>query len=109
MIALLSGIALHSRALKIAPAAALLIGEVTTRGDPLTGPRVALQVTAQILSRDDDLHQARRAAWLVTHPKATLYIDFADFFFVRFQVSGGLLNGGFGRAYHIGPADLDGA
>lgn len=107
LIALLSGISLHSRALQIAPGAALLIGEVTTKGDPLTSPRLALQVTAQILARDDALHPARRAAWLVTHPKAALYIDFADFFFVRFQVTGGLLNGGFGRAYHIGPADID--
>lgn len=105
--ALLSGIALHSHALKIAPAAALLIGEVGPKGNPLTSPRLALQVVAQILARDDNQHPLRREAWLKSHTKAALYIDFADFFFVRFRISGGILNGGFGKAFYIGPSDLD--
>lgn len=105
--ALLSGIALHSQALRIAPAAALLIGEVAPKGDPLASPRLALQVIAQVLARDDDQHQVRRETWLKSHPKAALYIDFADFFFVRFGISGGILNGGFGKAFYIDPSDLE--
>jgi putative heme iron utilization protein len=47
-----------------------------------------------------------RAHWLKGHPKAALYIDFADFAFVRLTPESALLNGGFGRAFRLSPEDL---
>lgn len=104
--ALLSAIALHTRALRQNPAAALLIGEPGEKGDPLVAPRLALQVTARFEPRGDAAHDARRTAWLAGHPKAGLYLDLPDFAFVTFLPGTGLLNGGFGRAFHIAAADL---
>lgn len=104
--ALLSAIALHTRALRLNPAAALLIGEPAAKGDPLTSPRLSLQATARFEPRGSAGHEARRALWLQTHPKAALYIDFADFCFVTFRPVTGLLNGGFGKAFHIAAQDL---
>ena len=54
------------------------------------------------VAKDDAL----RAHYLATHPKAKLYIDFADFNFVGFEVEAGHLNGGFGKAFRLTPADL---
>jgi heme iron utilization protein len=47
-----------------------------------------------------------RALWLAQHPKAQLYVDFADFAFVRLAPRGAALNGGFGKAYALDAADL---
>ena len=47
-----------------------------------------------------------REGWLARHPKARLYVDFADFAFVRLRPEGAHLNGGFGRAYRLEPSDL---
>lgn len=105
-LAFLSAIALHTAALHRAPACALLIGDPPSKGDPLAGPRLSLQATAEFLGATDPGEEARRNAWLASHPKAALYIDLPDFRFVRFRPLGGLLNGGFGKAFHIRPADL---
>ncbi len=46
------------------------------------------------------------AHWLRDHPKAKLYIGFADFSFALFDVQSAYLNGGFGRAFVLTPGDL---
>jgi len=51
----------------------------------------------------------RREFWLKKHPKAQLYVDFADFFFWKMTVERAHLNGGFGKAYVLKPTDLRGA
>ena len=102
---LISDLSLHTRALRTEPRACVLLGEPADRGDPLTHPRLSLDVTADFVPRGAD-HDALRARWLAQHPKARLYIDFSDFAFVRLNPTGAALNGGFGRAFLLGPADL---
>jgi putative heme iron utilization protein len=105
-VTLISDLAAHSRALRADPRAALLIGEPGQRGDPLTHPRLTLQAEAAFTGPDDPAQAALAAKWLLDHPKAKLYIGFADFRFVRFRLIRGLLNGGFGQAFVLTPADL---
>lgn len=105
-VTLISDLALHTRALRARPQASLLVGEPGPRGDPLTHPRLTLAVQARFLSRGEEGHAAVRARWLADHPKAGLYADFADFSFVVFDVIGGDLNAGFGKAFHLLPEDL---
>ena len=105
-VTLVSDLSQHSRAMARDPRVSLLLGEVAGKGDPLTHPRLTLLARAVSVPRGGPDHAACADAWLRHHPKAKLYIGFADFGFVRFAVSAGLLNGGFGRAYRLGPADL---
>ncbi|EEW24590.1 hypothetical protein [Rhodobacter ferrooxidans] len=103
---LISQLAPHTAALRVNPAAALMVGEPGPKGDPLTHPRLMLRVSASFLDRNAPGHAALRAHWLQSHPKSTLYVDFADFAFVRFSPVSALLNAGFGRAFRLTAADL---
>jgi heme iron utilization protein len=103
---LISDLSHHTRALKAQPAASLLLGEPGSRGDPLTHPRLTLQVQARFLRHGAAGHADMAAHWLRDHPKSKLYIGFADFSFVLFDVTSAHLNGGFGRAFVMTPADL---
>jgi putative heme iron utilization protein len=103
---LVSDLSHHTRALKAHPAASLLVGEPGSRGDPLTHPRLTLQVQAHFLRHGQAGHADMAAHWLRDHPKSKLYIGFADFSFVLFDVQSAYLNGGFGRAFIMTPADL---
>ena len=102
---LISSLSLHTQALQAEPRASLLLGEPGPRGDPLTHPRLSLDVTAGFVPRGPE-HAALRAAWLERHPKAKLYVDFGDFAFVRLTPRGAALNGGFGKAYALASEDL---
>lgn len=103
---LVSDLSHHTRALKANPTASLLLGEPGARGDPLTHPRLTVQVRASFLRHGEAGHAEMAAHWLRDHPKARLYIGFADFSFVLFDVHGAYLNGGFGRAFVLTPADM---
>lgn len=105
-ISLISSLATHTQALLGNPAASLLVGEPGERGDPLTHPRLSLMAQARCVDNRSPQHAELAAHYLRNHPKAKLYIGFADFSFVRFEISEGLLNGGFGKAFHLTPADL---
>ncbi len=105
-LSLVSALSQHTAALGQNPAASLLVGEPGAKGDPLTHPRLSLQCQAAFVPRQAPEFIALRATWLERHPKAKLYIDFADFSFVRFRVSAAFLNAGFGRASLLGPTDL---
>jgi heme iron utilization protein len=100
-ILLVSDLSSHTRALALHPACSLMVGEPGVRGDPLTHPRLTIQCNAMVADK-----AALRDLWLRDHPKALLYIDFADFRMLRLGVSGAFLNGGFGRAFNLTPADL---
>ncbi len=102
VVSLVSTLSQHTQALKAAPRCSLLVGEPGPKGDPLTHARLTLQAEATFLDHDTGL----RARWLDRHPKARLYIDFGDFRFVRFSVRAGFLNGGFGNACKLTPADM---
>ncbi|MGE4328300.1 MAG: HugZ family protein [Pseudodonghicola sp.] len=103
---LISSLAAHTTALQANPAASLLVGEPGAKGDPLTHPRLTLLAQASFIAHDHPDYEKMAAHYLRDHPKAKLYIGFADFSFARFSVSQGLLNGGFGRAFRLTPADM---
>jgi len=103
---LVSDLARHTAALRARPDCSLLLGEPGARGDPLTHPRLTLQARAIFVPRDGADHAALRAAYLAQCPKAALYADFADFHLVLFAKRAAFLNGGFGKAWELSPADL---
>lgn len=103
---LISGLAPHLAALRAHPAAAVMVGSPGAKGDPLTHPRLMIRVTAELVARGTAQHAALREHWLASHPKAKLYVDFADFAFARLLPVSAILNGGFGRAWRLSPADL---
>lgn len=103
---LVSDLAAHTTALRSDPRCSLLVGDVTGRGDPLNQPRLTLEATASFLDRTSTQHARMAAHYLRDHPKAKLYIGFADFSFVLFTIKIGHLNGGFGKAFTLTPADL---
>lgn len=103
---LVSALAPHFAALKGNPACALMVGEVGDKGDPLTHPRLMVKARAEFVAPDDPARATLRDHWLSHQPKAKLYVDFADFAFVRFTPVSALLNGGFARAFRLSPADL---
>ena len=107
-VTLISDLSAHTAALKSDPRCSVLLGEPSAKGDPLTHPRITLQCDAEFVARDAPEREELRAKYLKDHPKAKLYADFADFHFVRFKLRGGLLNGGFGRAYRLTNADFEG-
>jgi hypothetical protein len=104
LMTLVSDLSLHTRALAAAPDAALLIGDPPGKGDPLNHPRLGLSVRARPL--EPDMLAAAREGWLGFHPKSKLYIDFADFRLLRFDLLGGALTEGFARAYALTAQDL---
>lgn len=103
---LVSDLATHSTAMRANPAVSLLLGEPGDRGDPLVHPRLTLQARAAFLPHNHPRQEEVAAHYLRGHPKARLYIDFADFSFVLFAVRRAHLNGGFGRAFSLTPADI---
>lgn len=105
-LSLISELSSHTRALQRDPRCSLLVGEPKDKGDPLTHPRMTLMARAQFVSRETEDHTTLRAHYLRQNPKAQLYIDFADFHLVLFVVVSAMLNGGFGKAYKLMPADL---
>ena len=105
-VTLISALAAHFDALRAHPACALMLGEPGPAGDPLAHPRLMLRATARFVALEDPDRASLRRAWLRDHPKSALYLDFADFAFVRFTPQSALLNAGFARAFRLTPADL---
>lgn len=105
---LVSDLSAHTGALRATPRASILVGEPGDAADPLTRPRLSLQVTAEFVPATDPDRAGLKSAWLARHPKAALYADFADFHFVRLRPGTALLNAGFGRAYRLAPRDVMG-
>lgn len=103
---LISDLSAHTRALRTNPACSLLVGEPGSRGDPLNSPRLTLQASARFVDHTALQYKEMAAHYLRSHPKAKLYIDFADFSFALFQVSQGHLNGGFGKAFVLTAPDM---
>lgn len=103
---LISALSTHTTALAADPVCSLLVGEAPARGDPLAFPRLTLSAIARRIARTDDEHALLRGHYLRSHPKAKLYVDFADFGFVTFKITEAALNGGFGKAFRLTEQDL---
>ena len=101
---LTSSLSSHSAALEADPRASMLIGEVG-KGDPLAHARISISGTVEKVTETDDRDQVR-AAYLARHPKAKLYVDFADFGFWRLRPEYAGYVEGFGRAYALTQEDL---
>jgi putative heme iron utilization protein len=76
------------------------------KGDPLAHPRLSVKVVAKPVRRDSEEGARIRRRFLSRQPKAALYVDFPDFGFVRLEIQGASLNGGFGKAYELDRDDL---
>ncbi|MEM6588706.1 MAG: pyridoxamine 5'-phosphate oxidase family protein [Pseudomonadota bacterium] len=105
-VTLISDLSSHTSALRANARCSLLLGEPGPKGDPLTHPRITLDCTAEFLLKGQEGYDAMRDHYLTNHPKSKLYIDFLDFNFVLFEVIDARLNGGFGKAFRLTPADL---
>ena len=101
---LISQLSPHFQALEANPKASILLGE-PGKGDPLAHPRISLSVTAHKVS-DGGERTGLRARYLARHPKAELYVDFADFAFWRLESEAASLNGGYGKAYEMAAGDV---
>lgn len=101
-ISLISNLSFHTTALRDDPRCSLLIGEPGPKGDPLAYPRLTLLCRATFTNDKEKI----KPRYLSTHPKAKLYIEFADFQFVRFEIESAHLNGGYGKAFRLARADF---
>ena len=99
-ILLLSALALHTKNLGADKRASLMLDE-RKDGDPLQGARVMLmgEVAEQRSS-------SARTAYLLRHPDAEQYVDFADFCFYRMQIKCVHLVAGFGRIVDLSAQDI---
>ncbi len=102
---LVSRLSGHTTNLLADPRCSLLFAR-TGKGDPLAHPRLSLSGEAKVLERDSEAGRRARTRFLARQPKAALYVDFPDFLFLRVEPRGASLNGGFGKAYELTPADL---
>ncbi|HEY9539018.1 MAG TPA: DUF2470 domain-containing protein, partial [Kiloniellaceae bacterium] len=101
---LASTLSTHTQALLADPRCSLLVGE-PGKGDPLAHPRLTMTGSAERIGTGD-LRERLKRRYLARHPKAALYVDFPDFSFWRLEIARASLNGGFGRAYAMTPADV---
>lgn len=103
---LASRLANHTQGILNDPRCSLLVGEPADKGDPLVHPRMTVYCLAAEVARDSDDHKSLRESFLLSHPKAKLYIDFPDFSFFRLTPQRAALNGGFGKAFLLMADDL---
>ena len=102
---LISSLSGHTSALTSDSRCSLLLGE-PGKGDPLAHPRVTLMCHAEKVERGTERHDRLRRRYLARHPKAELYVDFADFSFFCLRPERASLNGGFGKAFLLTQQDL---
>lgn len=100
-----SDLSTHSKCLVKDTKCSLMLGE-PGKGDGLAYARITFVGQTSRMPNGHELRSQYREAFLKTHPKAELYIDFGDFGFYPIQLERGLLNGGFGKAYHLDENDL---
>lgn len=97
---LVSRLSLHTQHMLVRPNVSLLLSQ-GGKGDPLAHPRLTLWGAVESIGRESKKFAPARAAYLIDHPKAQLYVDFPDFLFFKMTVDGASLNGGFGKAYQF--------
>ncbi len=100
---LISRLSAHYAALESDARCSLLLGEAGD-GDPLRHPRITVFCQAAKVSQEQ--RAAAKAQFLLRHPSAEMYADFADFDFWRLAPQRASLNAGFGKAYSLTHDDL---
>ena len=100
-----SDLSVHSKCLAQDNACSMLIGE-PGKGDGLAYPRITIIGKVVRMDNDNPKRMTYRKHFLTAHPKAELYVDFADFGFYPLEIERALLNGGFGKAYHLSAKDM---
>jgi heme iron utilization protein len=108
LVTMISDLSLHTKALDRDPRCSLMIGEAG-KGDPLAHPRMTVIANAVRLPMEAKADEDFAGRFLALHPKTKLYFGFADFAFWRFDLLRIDLNGGFGKAYRLSPADVSAA
>ena len=98
---LLSNLAKHTHNIRKDPRVSLLLTEKSKDQDPLQAGR--LTVTGEVVEVGKDEVRAR---YLVRHPEASKYVDFADFGFWGLAIERGHLVATFGRISDLTAADL---
>jgi heme iron utilization protein len=96
---LLSRLARHTKSLLVSPAASLLIAELPTEGDALTGFRATIVGEMAEVKSDG-------ARYIAHHPYAELYAGFGDFGFWCLQPEYVYVVGGFGRIQSFKADDI---
>jgi putative heme iron utilization protein len=104
-IVFISDLSAHTGAITVDPRCALLLGEPGA-GDPLAHPRLSITCVAARLEPDTLEHAQASARYLAHNPKAKLYAELGGFHYFRLEPRSATLNGGFGRAYSLGPDHL---
>lgn len=102
---LVSELSIHTKAIIADNRVSILLGE-PGKGDPVAHPRITIGCKAHWLERSDPRFKNLRARFISRHPKAALYVDFADFRFYRLEPITADLNGGFGKAFALSPDDF---
>ena len=100
---LISQLSGHFGALENDPRASILIGE-PGKGDPLAHPRMTVFGRTERICENE--LESVRARYLSRHPKAQLYVGFADFAFWRLKLDGAAFNQGFGSLHELNSGDL---
>jgi heme iron utilization protein len=100
-IILISKLALHTQNLMADGRASVLVSELPSSGDPLTGPRVTVMGK---FAPDDDENLKRR--YLARHPAASFYAGFGDFSFWRMTPDSIHGVAGFGRISTLTPEEV---
>jgi hypothetical protein len=98
---LLSSLARHGKNIRQDGRASLLLDGTEGQAEPLTGNRMTLFGEV----RNASIATARRR-FLARHDSAGEYVDFGDFAFFTFEVTGAHFIGGFGRIFAFQPAEL---
>lgn len=95
----------HTANLEADSRASVLLATVG-KGDPLAHPRLTVFGRFVHIARNAAEEGAMRRRFLARHPKADLYVGFADFAVWRLAMESAHLVAGFGRATNLAAADF---
>lgn len=96
-----SGLAWHTQNLRADSRASVMVANLPTEGDALTGPRIT--VIGRFAEVEDAALKARYAA---RHPQARTYLEFADFGLWRLEPETIHAVAGFGRIETLKPEEV---
>jgi heme iron utilization protein len=96
---LFSRLARHTKSLLANPAASLLVADLPSEGDPLTGFRATITGNLAEIKMDPTRYTTK-------HPYAEMYVGFGDFGFWRMTPKMVYVVGGFGKIQSFKAEDI---